>query len=126
MVQPRAGYGFIAPEQGEDVFVHVSALQPTGVQSLHEGQVVEFDVEEDPRGKGMRAVNVRPWTRARLRRVGQRPVPVVGPPRPPLAVSQAHSSGGRGRAPGSGSRRRDGREVMGSRMGSGGGLLSRR
>jgi cold shock CspA family protein len=30
------------------------------VQSLHEGQVVEFDVEEDPRGKGMRAVNVRP------------------------------------------------------------------
>jgi cold shock protein len=54
------GYGFIAPEQGQDVFVHVSALQPTGVQSLHEGQVVEFDVEEDPRGKGMRAVNVRP------------------------------------------------------------------
>jgi cold shock protein len=54
------GYGFIAPEQGEDVFVHVSALQPTGMQSLHEGQVVEFDVEEDPRGKGMRAVNVRP------------------------------------------------------------------
>jgi CspA family cold shock protein len=54
------GYGFIAPEQGEDVFVHVSALQPTGVQSLPEGQVVEFDVEEDPRGKGMRAVNVRP------------------------------------------------------------------
>ncbi len=103
------GYGFIAPEQGEDVFVHVSALQPTGVQSLHEGQVVEFDVEEDPRGKGMRAVNVRPWTRARLRRVGQRPVPVVGPPRPPLAVSQAHSSGSPGRAPGSGSRRRDGR-----------------
>jgi cold shock protein len=52
------GYGFIAPEQGKDVFVHVSALQASGLQSLSEGQRVEFEVEQDP--KGQRAVNVRP------------------------------------------------------------------
>jgi cold shock protein len=57
---PNRGYGFIAPEQGQDVFVHVSALQAAGLQTLDEGQAVEFDVEQDPRGKGLRAVNVRP------------------------------------------------------------------
>ena len=38
------GYGFIAPESGEDVFVHFSAIQSAGYRSLEEGQVVEFDV----------------------------------------------------------------------------------
>ena len=52
------GYGFIAPEQGKDVFVHVSALAASGLQALTEGQRVEFEVEQDP--KGLRAVNVRP------------------------------------------------------------------
>jgi cold shock protein len=51
------GYGFIAPESGEDVFVHFSAIQSAGYRSLDEGQVVEFDVEQGP--KGAQAANVR-------------------------------------------------------------------
>jgi len=51
------GYGFIAPEQGKDVFVHVSALEASGLQALTDGQRVEFEVEQD--AKGLRAVNVR-------------------------------------------------------------------
>jgi cold shock protein len=37
------GFGFIAPESGEDVFVHFSAIQAAGYRSLDEGQAVEFD-----------------------------------------------------------------------------------
>jgi len=51
------GYGFIAPESGEDVFVHFSAIQSAGYRSLAEGQVVEFDVTQGP--KGAQAANVR-------------------------------------------------------------------
>jgi cold shock protein len=51
------GYGFISPESGEDVFVHFSAIQATGYRSLDEGQVVEFDVTQGP--KGPQAANVR-------------------------------------------------------------------
>jgi cold shock protein len=58
MVQRRQGYGFIAPESGEDVFVHFSAIQATGYRSLEEGQAVEFDVTSGP--KGPQAANVRP------------------------------------------------------------------
>lgn len=52
------GYGFLAQEEGEDVFVHFSAIQASGYRELTEGQRVEFDVEKDPRGKGLRAANV--------------------------------------------------------------------
>jgi len=52
------GYGFIAPESGEDVFVHFSAIQSAGYRSLDEGQTVEFDVTQGP--KGPQAANVRP------------------------------------------------------------------
>jgi cold shock protein len=52
------GYGFIAPESGEDVFVHFSAIQMSGYRSLEEGQVVEFDIAQGP--KGAQAANVRP------------------------------------------------------------------
>jgi cold shock protein len=51
------GYGFIAPESGDDVFVHFSAIQSTGYRSLDEGQAVEFDIAQGP--KGARAANVR-------------------------------------------------------------------
>jgi CspA family cold shock protein len=51
------GYGFIAPESGEDVFVHFSAIQSTGYRSLDEGQAVEFDITQGP--KGTQAANVR-------------------------------------------------------------------
>jgi cold shock protein len=51
------GYGFIAPESGDDVFVHFSAIQATGYRSLDEGQVVEFDITQGQ--KGPQAANVR-------------------------------------------------------------------
>jgi CspA family cold shock protein len=50
------GYGFIAREEGEDVFVHYSAIQGHGFRNLEEGQKVEFDVEQGP--KGLQATNV--------------------------------------------------------------------
>ena len=50
------GFGFIEREEGEDVFVHYSAIVGEGYRSLAEGSEVEFDVEEDP--KGPRATNV--------------------------------------------------------------------
>jgi CspA family cold shock protein len=52
------GYGFIKPESGSDVFVHVSAIQGEGERSLDEGQAVEFDITQGP--KGPQATNVRP------------------------------------------------------------------
>lgn len=50
------GYGFIAREDGKDVFVHFSAIQGEGYRSLNEGERVEFSVENSP--KGPQAVNV--------------------------------------------------------------------
>ena len=50
------GYGFIAREGGEDVFVHFSAIQGEGYRSLSEGQQVEFTIEKGP--KGLQAANV--------------------------------------------------------------------
>jgi cold shock protein len=55
------GFGFIAPESGEDVFVHFSAIQSTGYRSLDEGQAVEFDITQGQ--KGPQAANVRPLER---------------------------------------------------------------
>ena len=53
----QKGYGFISREQGDDVFVHFSAIQGTGFKTLHEGQSVEFDVGQGK--KGEEAQNVR-------------------------------------------------------------------
>ena len=47
---PDKGYGFIARPDGEDVFVHFSAIQMEGYRSLDEGQLVEFDVTQGPKG----------------------------------------------------------------------------
>lgn len=54
----QKGYGFITPEGGgKDVFVHHSAIQGDGYKTLDEGQAVEFEVTQGP--KGEQAANVR-------------------------------------------------------------------
>jgi len=52
------GFGFIAQADGPDVFVHHTAIQAAGFRSLTEGQAVEFETKEGP--KGLSAENVRP------------------------------------------------------------------
>jgi CspA family cold shock protein len=51
------GFGFIARDTGADVFVHFSAIEDVGFRALNEGQRVEFNVEQGP--KGPRATHVR-------------------------------------------------------------------
>lgn len=50
------GYGFIEREEGDDVFVHYSAIAGVGFRNLEEGQQVEFTIEQGP--KGLQAANV--------------------------------------------------------------------
>lgn len=50
------GYGFITREEGEDVFVHFNAIEGDGYKSLDEGDEVEFEVEQGP--KGLQATKV--------------------------------------------------------------------
>ena len=47
----KKGYGFITPENGNDVFVHFSAITEDGYKSLEEGQAVEFEIKEGPKGQ---------------------------------------------------------------------------
>lgn len=54
------GYGFISPENGgKDIFVHASAVERAGMPPLNEGDRVMFDVEDDPRGRGKQATNLK-------------------------------------------------------------------
>ena len=55
---PSKGYGFIGREDSEDVFVHYSSIQMDGYRVLKQGQIVEFEVEEGP--KGVQAKSVIP------------------------------------------------------------------
>jgi cold shock protein len=57
---PQKGYGFIQPEAGDqDVFVHISALERSGLGSLNEGQKVKYEVERDQRSGKMSATNLQ-------------------------------------------------------------------
>ncbi|MCQ8781039.1 cold-shock protein [Mangrovibrevibacter kandeliae] len=54
------GFGFIKPDDGgPDVFVHISAVQASGLPGLTENQKIAFDTEPDRRGKGPKAVNLQ-------------------------------------------------------------------
>lgn len=53
------GYGFIKPDdQGRDVFVHITAVEKAGLQTLIEGQKISYEVEPDKKGKGPKAVDL--------------------------------------------------------------------
>jgi CspA family cold shock protein len=47
----QKGYGFVTPENGKDVFVHHSSIQGDGFKTLAEGQQVEFEIEQGPKGE---------------------------------------------------------------------------
>ena len=47
----QKGYGFITPESGKDVFVHHSEIQGDGYKTLDEGQAVEFEIANGPKGE---------------------------------------------------------------------------
>ncbi len=52
----KKGYGFITPEEGDDVFVHHSSIDGEGFKTLSEGEEVEFEITDGPKGK--QATNV--------------------------------------------------------------------
>jgi CspA family cold shock protein len=55
------GYGFIQREEGDDVFVHYSAIRGDGFRNLEEGQTVEFNVEQGRKGLQATDVTVVGW-----------------------------------------------------------------
>jgi CspA family cold shock protein len=56
----QKGYGFIQPDDGsKDVFVHISAVEQSGIGNLNEGQKLSFDVERDSRSGKVAACNLR-------------------------------------------------------------------
>ena len=59
------GYGFIDNAANKDIFVHYSAIKLDGYKTLSEGQRVEFDLIDTP--KGLQAINVRPTTNEKVR-----------------------------------------------------------
>lgn len=56
----QKGFGFIKPDGGgNDIFVHITALQQSGLDNLIEGARISFETEPDKRGKGPKAVNLQ-------------------------------------------------------------------
>ena len=84
------GYGFIQRDNGEDVFVHFSAIQADGYRSLEEGSKVEFEVTKGP--KGLQAANVVPVGGQRSRRCRLR---TGGPPSPVCCINKELDEQGR-------------------------------
>ena len=57
---PQKGFGFIVRDDGgEDVFVHISAVEQAGLRGLNEGQLVAYDLEQDRRSGKTSATNLR-------------------------------------------------------------------
>ena len=57
------GYGFITPDDGgKDLFVHVSAVERSGIPALTDGMRISFETEPDQRGKGPKAVDLQAAT----------------------------------------------------------------
>jgi CspA family cold shock protein len=52
------GYGFIKPDGGRDIFVHITAVERAGLQSLNEGQRMSYEIEADKKGKGPKAADL--------------------------------------------------------------------
>jgi cold shock protein len=75
---PNRGYGFIQPEQGDDVSVHISAVQASGLQTLQEGEAVEFDIEQGRKGTAGRQPATTAGPRVGMRRRPRRPPRVSG------------------------------------------------
>jgi CspA family cold shock protein len=60
MVQRSKGFGFIVPDNGgSDVFVHISAVQKAGMNTLREGQKISFELQRDPKKGKDSAANLR-------------------------------------------------------------------
>lgn len=56
----QKGFGFIAPDDGsKDVFVHITAVQRSGIPELNEGMRISFEVQPDKRGRGPQAVDLQ-------------------------------------------------------------------
>lgn len=54
------GFGFITPDEGgNDVFVHITAVESSGIGALDEGMRISFDTEPDKRGKGPKAIDLQ-------------------------------------------------------------------
>ncbi|MCX5495171.1 cold-shock protein [Kaistia dalseonensis] len=55
------GFGFITPDDGgKDVFVHVTAVERSGISGLNDGMRISYETEPDKRGKGPKAVDLQP------------------------------------------------------------------
>lgn len=55
----RKGFGFIQSDDGKDVFVHLNDLKSSGINNLHEGQLVTFDIMQDQKGPSAKNIQLR-------------------------------------------------------------------